>query len=286
MQTENKTQIQSLLSDYVETYGSQKRAVDSLKAVSEATIIGIMKGKFDGISDEMFRNIGKQVGWTEYVANSELKLVETAAFDTFTSYYGYAKDYGTMYMLVADCGTGKSYAAKWFIRNVKGTSMIVCQKHWSRKWFLRKILESINKNHEGMGVTELMDYLVEQLRRMEKPLIIFDEVHKLSDDNFLFFIELFNEVPGCGLVLQGNKSLLQKMTKNRNNLRLGFEDIYSRAGSRYITPAPEKKEVLQKLCKANGIAEPVQVNEVVNGYDGDLRRIQRLILKNQISNVA
>ena len=68
---------------------------------------------------------------------------------------------------------------------------------------------------------------------------------------------------------------LQRNTK-------GFKEIYSRLGSKFITlDGTDKKEVAE-ICRAHGITEPADIQEINNIYNGDLRAIDRQILKKHI----
>ena len=60
----NKTQIQERLSDYAERFGSQNKAANSLRGVSAATVSQVINANWELVSDEMWRNIGTQVGWS------------------------------------------------------------------------------------------------------------------------------------------------------------------------------------------------------------------------------
>lgn len=52
-----KDAISESLRAYVAKYPSQTKAASSLKNTSVGTISNILNGKYDNISDEMFRNI-------------------------------------------------------------------------------------------------------------------------------------------------------------------------------------------------------------------------------------
>ena len=62
LSTKEKDVIREALRTYVAKYPSQNKAAGSLKNTSVGTISSIMNGKYENISDEMFRNIASQVG--------------------------------------------------------------------------------------------------------------------------------------------------------------------------------------------------------------------------------
>ena len=57
---QEKDAIREALRTYVARYPSQNKAAGSLKGTSVGTISSIMNGKYENISDEMFRNIAAQ----------------------------------------------------------------------------------------------------------------------------------------------------------------------------------------------------------------------------------
>ena len=76
-----KDAISESLRAYVAKYPSQTKAASSLKNTSVGTISNILNGKYDNISDEMFRNIASQTG----AANpTGWQIVETGAYQEIT----------------------------------------------------------------------------------------------------------------------------------------------------------------------------------------------------------
>ena len=59
-----KEQITESLRSYVEKYPSQNKAVGSLKGTSAGTVSCILAGKWENISDAMWRKVGAVVGGT------------------------------------------------------------------------------------------------------------------------------------------------------------------------------------------------------------------------------
>lgn len=57
-----KGQIQEYLRQYVSKYPSQNKAAQSLMGTSSATVSSILQGKWENISDDMWRNPRFTVG--------------------------------------------------------------------------------------------------------------------------------------------------------------------------------------------------------------------------------
>ena len=59
--TNEKGQIQECLKQYVSKYPSQNKAAQSLVGTSSATVSSILQGKWENISDDMWRNLASQL---------------------------------------------------------------------------------------------------------------------------------------------------------------------------------------------------------------------------------
>jgi Cdc6-like AAA superfamily ATPase len=278
MNLESKQQITKLLQAYVQGYSSQKQAINLLEDVSEATVINIINNKWNGISDAMWRNVGKQVGFNE----RRSKLVETQDFSTLMLYFNIAQEHGETFAVVGPAGSGKTYAARCYTEMMKGRHVyyLECAEYWNKKYFLTELLRSMGRNASGMNVYEMMDEVVSTLRKQHQPLIILDEVDKLKDEVLYFFITLYNKLHGmCGIVWTSTDNIANRIEKGINRNRKGFQEIKSRIGRKFIALNGTSKNEVVQLCEANGITEEIEINRIYNEYGGDLRRIDRFYLK-------
>ncbi len=278
MTTQQKQKISWELNNYVSAFPSQRQAANSLKGCSEATIIGILKNNWDTISDEMWRNIENQLDRRR----TKAQLVETQNFMTLILYFTMAQQEGASFAITGNAGYGKSFAGKAFAsaNRDKNTYYIECAEYWNKKMFLCNILQTMGKQYGGMNVGELMQAIVSELRRQHKPLIILDEVDKLSDPVLKFFITLYNELNGaCGFVWTSTDNITKRLMRGVNLNKNGYQELYSRIGQRFITLPMASSADMKQVCQANGITDEEEVNRVINESQGDLRRIERNILK-------
>ena len=61
MTQQEKDNIRDVLRVYAAKYSSQKKAAASLNGVSAGTLSAVINGKYENISDDMFRNIIAQI---------------------------------------------------------------------------------------------------------------------------------------------------------------------------------------------------------------------------------
>jgi Cdc6-like AAA superfamily ATPase len=274
-----KKDIQFLLRNYVSTFSSQRKASESLDNCSEATVIAMLdSNKWNQVSDAMWLNVGKQVG----AFKRKSQLVETLDFQTLILYYTLAKEEGATFAIVGGAGFGKTYAAKFYAEanRKRNVYYLECAMYWNKKMFLGNLMQALGKNPAGLSIGEMMETIVRELSRQHQPVIILDEIDKLSDNVLIFFITLYNELNSlCGFVMQSTNNMQKRMLKGLKQNRTGFQEVFSRIGSRFIELKGTTPEEVRELCIANGIEQEEDIRTIINEYQGDLRRVERNILK-------
>ena len=103
-----KEGIVERLRQYVETIGGQNKAANSLKGVSSAIVSQMMNGNWEKISDEMWRNVGSQIGYSE----SEWQIVETRDFKLMRALLDSARVNSQVIAVTAPAGSGKSLTSR------------------------------------------------------------------------------------------------------------------------------------------------------------------------------
>ena len=100
-----KDAISESLRAYVAKYPSQTKAAGSLKGVSVGTVSNILNGRYENISDEMFRNVASQVGG---VSATGWQIVETGAYQEITAVLSDAQRWRNVTWVTGEAGCGKS----------------------------------------------------------------------------------------------------------------------------------------------------------------------------------
>ena len=106
LSTKEKDAIREALRAYVAKYPSQNKAAGSLKNTSVGTISSIMNGKYENISDDMFRNIASQVGSGK--AETGWQIVETSAYQEISYALDDAQHWRNVTWVVGEAGCGKT----------------------------------------------------------------------------------------------------------------------------------------------------------------------------------
>lgn len=278
MTNDEKKKISEELRKYVAGYPSQNKAAASLDGVSAATVSALLQGKWEKVSDEMWRRVESQTGlrradeWLT-VATRSAREMDYAMRD--------AQEWTNVTWVVGDAGCGKTTAARRYAREHREAFYVLCSEDMHRSDFLREVARCVGMRTDGMTIRETMDGVIDQLVRMDRPVLLFDEADKLSDRVFHYFIELYNRMEDrCGMVFFSTSYIKRRMLTGLRYDKKGYNEIHSRIGRKFYELEPTAAEDVVAVCTANGVRDRRQVAEVVKDaerYDFDLRRVKKAV---------
>lgn len=273
MQKEERQQIAARLKDYCAQKGSQNKAANSLNGVSSATVSKVLAGDWDTISDEMC-TIASQIGHE----TKGWQIAETRAYRRMAFLLNNAKTDSLVMAVTGDAGCGKTEAIKNYTAANRNVYHLCCSEYWNRRTFMGKLLQCMGVDYSGSTVSDMMDDIIDTLKRKERPLIVLDEADKLSDQVFYFFISLYNQLEDhCGIILCATNYLEKRIKKGLRTKRKGYEEIYSRMGRKFVELQVVNSEDVAAVCVANGVTDAKTVNRIVDDSDCDLRRVKRAV---------
>ena len=181
---EEKEAIRAQLQAYVSRYPSQNKAVNSL-GISAATASTILNGRFDNISDEMFLRIR---ALTAPSRPADWAICETAAFRELTLLFEDAQASGNVSWVVGNAGVGKTTAAHEYAAAHDNAFVISCSEDMRRGDFIREMARVLGIRLPQSSLRDKLMAVTDELRVLERPLLIFDEGDKLMDSVFYYFI--------------------------------------------------------------------------------------------------
>lgn len=277
MTDSDKKEIQKLLKDRVSEFSSQRKALMTLNDVSEATGIQVLKGNWESISDSMWRNIGKQVGFN---SKGSWRFVPIVASKQLANILDDAGESGNTYAVVANAGGTKTFTSAHYAKKDTNTFHIQCSEYWNRKTMLGEILSAMGKDNLGYSVAEMMEQIVKTVMPLDEPKIVVDEFDKLSDSLKYFFISLYNRLDGnCGLVIMGTDFMQKQIEQGVRKNKKGFKEIFSRIGRKFIHLKPVTENEVADICRENGLKDQALIKNIFNEFEGDLRRVKRMVYK-------
>ena len=270
-----KLKIKELTGERIAIAGSQNRYAKSI-GVSEAQVSNLMTNKWAKISAEMWRKLADACGYV----STEWQIESTSNFNLLVGLLQDAKDNANVYSIVASAGAGKSRTSTYFKESNRNVFRVECAEYWNKKAFLIELLKSMGLSTEGLTIYALMAALEESVTKLEKPLIIMDEVDKLRDEILYFFITLYNKLYGrCGIVLLSTNYFQTRIKKGIDRNKKGYAEIFSRIGRRFVTLRDASSQDIIDICRANGLEDKRYIETVVKDCNHDLRRVERLVHK-------
>lgn len=279
MTTKEKDGIRSMLAEYVRRYPSQNRAAASLNGVSAPTVSAIINGKYDLISDDMWRNIAAQIAPTS--KNRDWQIVETAPFQEIQIALSDAQEYKKVRWVVGDAGCGKTTGANYYARYNREVFVVLCDEDMRKSDFVREIARKVGFKSAGMRIRDILDTAIDMISKHDNPLLIFDEGDKLNDNVFHYFINIYNRLEGhCGIVFMSTSYIQNRIERGVNANKKGYNEIYSRIGRRFFELEPVGGQDVIAICRANGLEEVAAINKVIKACekeDYDLRCVRGAI---------
>lgn len=276
MDEKQKRQIQEALRLYVAKYKSQNKAAASLDGTSAGTVSTILSGKWENISDEMWKKIASQVG---SAAPGEWQTVDTTAAKEMAYAMTDAQEWKNVIWVVGEAGCGKTTAARQYEREHTGAYYILCSEDMKRSDFIRDIAKKIGIRTDGMTIRDMLDEIIGQLIQTESPVLLFDEADKLTERVFHYFIDLYNRLEDkCGMVFFSTSYIKRRMQMGLRYDKKGYNEIHSRIGRKFFELEQTSPQDVYAICVANGLTDRGKISEVVKDaekYDFDLRRVKK-----------
>jgi DNA transposition AAA+ family ATPase len=252
---------------------SQNR-VAYMARVSNATISKIISRKWKEISNEMWRKVQSNLR-----IDFKWNHAETTNFKILYNLCVTAQQNSLSIAVSEDAGKGKTQTYAFMERYNNNVVYIECKNYWTKKQYIATLLSSVGLS--TLGTTNVMiDRFIRHMTGVSRPLIIIDQFDKLKDNQLDLFMDFYNDLShNCGFVLSGVKALEKRILNGVNKDRIGFSEIYSRIGRKFIHLNPITQNDVKLICNANGVTDAEYIYYVFNNCEQDLRRVRRDVEK-------
>ena len=275
-----KKAISERLRAYVAKYPSQTKAAGSLKGVSVGTVSNILNGRFENISDEMFRNVASQVGG---MGTPGWQIVETGAYQEITEVLSDAQRWRSVRWVTGEAGCGKSTTARVYLQDHKEVFYILCSEDMKKGDFVREIARTVGIRTEGCNIREVWGLILDDIIQMDAPLLVFNEADMLTEPVFHYFISLYNKLEEkCGVVFLSTDYIVKRISNGLKYQKPGYKEFFSRIGRKFFTLEPTDQNDVYIICTANGLTSRQDIDVVMKEAatcDYDLRRVKDSIHK-------
>lgn len=274
-----KNEVRNMLKTYCNRYPSQNKAAASLHGVSAGTISSILNGKYENISDEMFRNIYSQVSTPHQAAG--LQIVETTALHEIIAAMQDAQEWQDVTWVVGESGCGKTTAASVYQSSHKEVYTLLCSEDMKKGDFVRELAAVIGVNANGHNIREILSAIIARIIQMDSPLLIFDEGDKLNDLVFHYFITIYNQLKDkAGIIFLSTSYIEKRMENGLKHNKKGYQEINSRIGRKFYKISKNTANDVYAVCVANGIKEDKALENIIQdaaSYENDMRRVTKKI---------
>lgn len=276
MKTKEKENIAQRLQEYCDRVGGQTRAANTLDGVSATVINRILTGKWGDVSDDAFRSINAQISRSE--SSQKWHIAETRAYKRMDYILANAQEDSLVMAVTGDAGSGKTEAIKNYALTHRNVYHLCCSEYWNRRTFMAKLLQAMGVDYTGCTVSDMMDDIIDALRRKSSPLIVLDEADKLTDQVLYFFISLYNQLEDhCGIILCATGYLEKRIARGLRMKRKGYEEIFSRMGRKFVKLQVVSEDDIASVCIANGVTDAKEISKVIDDCECDLRRVKRAV---------
>ena len=278
LSNQEKDLIRENLRIYAARYSSQNKALSSLKGVSVAVISKILNGKYDNISDEMWRNIASQVARSK---ETGWQIVETSAYQEIHYALDDAQRWRNVTWVVGEAGCGKTTTARLYAEEKREVFYILCSEDMKKGDFVREIARMVGVKTDGHNIREVWELILDCVIQMEAPLLIFDEADKLSETVFHYFISMYNKLEDkSGIVFMSTDYIKKRISRGLRYQKPGYKEFFSRMGRKYFELEETTANDVYSICMANGVQDRKKIEEVIRdaeSCDFDLRRVKKAI---------
>lgn len=242
--------------------------------VSNGTVSNIIAGKWNNIGDNMWRKIQAVLK-----LDMNWKTAETTNFKLLQELLSKCQETQLTVAVSYDAGVGKSEAYKVYERQNSNVILVECKNYWQTKSYIKTLLNACGIKAEG-NKEELIGLFIDHVMGLENPLIIIDQMDKLKEGAFDLFMDLYNDLfRCCGFVVSGVPALEKRILRGAKIDKIGYKEVLSRLGGTFLKLQPTSLSNVIAICKANGIEEEEEAENIFHLSGGDLRVVRQKVNK-------
>ncbi|MCS6821706.1 MAG: AAA family ATPase [Microscillaceae bacterium] len=263
--------------------GKSQAQIATQVGISGANITQIVRGNWESISEALWRKVA--IGLGLEVQASEWHTAEIGNYKKVFGVCGYAQAHSLAKLIAFEAGFGKTYALQAYTRQNRNVFYLQCERHYTRKVFLQKFGQVLGLQLSG-GIADMIDAIIDRLKKLENPLVIWDEYDKVLEKQGVFdlFKTFYDATLGhCGFVLCGTNALEIELRKRAKAGKIGYQELFSRCGREFVSLQTLSRQDITLVCEANGIDSPAEIEEIrVELGDGDLRQLKDIVQRRKV----
>lgn len=268
------------LKKYCAMFESNNTAASTL-SISPASLSNILTGKWDNISDSMWRNLNYQITSITGDKKDGWKLHRSKAFQELTFTFYESQKNKMAVWAVGEAGCGKTTSAKEYRKDNKSVYYVLCAEDMHRGDFIGELFRAVGAHTEIPGVRGQFEAVLNKLNGMAAPLLIFDEADKLSESVFSYFVSIYNRLEGrSGMVFLSTAYIKRRMEYGLAYNKKGYAEMYSRIGRRFLDLTKATEVDIYSIAQINGLTDQKDIKKIIDDAakcDNDLRRVKQTV---------
>lgn len=272
------TKVKELLERTVEKYGLSFAQAAREMGYSNPVLSSYRSGTYNGDVEKVENSIVIWAARTEQAhARRKVPVTETGDLKKITNAIGIAHTEKDIALIVADAGSGKSTAIKWYAeRNPRTALVINVVSGMNRKMLVTEIAKQLDVETARVQLNALIANVAENLASRDM-VVILDEADYLKPDALEFTRRLVYDLGESGLVLVG----LPRLKGMIQNLRNDHRQLESRIGVYLPLGGLTKADARMILASVWDYADSKILDAIYEASRTDVRQFCKIIERAQ-----
>lgn len=242
--------------------------------VSNATVSNMINGKWNNISEAMWRKVQGVLK-----LDTDWQIAPTNNYNLLMELLGSLQDRSLTAAVSYDAGVGKSQTYIQYQRYNDNVIYVECKNYWQTKSYIKALLNACGLKAEGTK-EEMIEAFMEHIMKLDKPLIIIDQMDKLKEGAFDLFMDLYNDLfRCCGFLISGVPALEKRITRGAKIDKIGYREVLSRINHTFLKLTPIDLNDVREVCVMNGLDDEDEISRIYELCNGDLRFVRKEINK-------
>lgn len=228
----------------------------------------------------------------EFTAKQRWLIAPTVTYRLITRQLEMCKDEGMCAIFCDEAGIGKTATAIDFCEKHPNAFYINGGEFPRKLVFIRALAQAVGINPDKSTAEDTLEDVITYLKSLVNPIIIIDEAGDMHNNTYLLLKRIYNVLEfQCGIYMLGARGLKKRIDSAIRLRTNGFEEVFSRFGSRYTTALPAEVGKRGEFMRAeatlvashNGFHDRERLNKVFNDQF-DLRRIRRVVVTSRAAS--
>ena len=209
----------------------------------------IDNGQHDNLSEEILLKIINAIK-----PGNDFNIVGTSNYNSIQGICRQTQSQSQLNAVIGYTGSGKTTALYDYYMSAPNVYYLQCKNSMNRRQFLSALPAEMGVNYIG-SVYDMVKQIGELLNSQHKPLVIIDEVGKVSTNVLLDLHDLRNDTMyNAGIIIARCEYFQRNIEKAVIKDKTGYPEFHSRVVNWNVLNKPTRAEI-KAICEANGISD-------------------------------